>query len=171
MDDLDYRIIESLQSNGRIKKAVLARELNVPTSTLVERIRRLEESQVIKEFQACIDPRKLGLMVQAFISVSLDHHQKDRIRNIENDIQKILYVRACYHVAGRFDYLLHVAAKDVNQLGDLVKKKIASIEGIGKIETFLVFSEAKADRGWPIIYEPHLQVRPGEKRKIKRGED
>ena len=75
---------------------------------------------------------------------------KSRIRDIENDIQKIPYIRACYHVAGRFDYLLHITAKDVNHLGELVKKEIAAIEGIGKIETFIIFSEAKVDRGWPI---------------------
>ena len=150
MDDLDYRIIQALQINGRIKKTTLARELNVPTTTLVERIRRLENNQVIKDYQANIDPSKLGFLVQAFISVSLDHHQKNRIRSIENDIQKIPYVRACYHVAGRFDYLLHIAAKDVNHLGELVKKQIAAIEGIGKIETFIIFSEAKTERGWPL---------------------
>ena len=150
MDDLDYRIIKALQINGRIKKTALARELKVPTTTLVERIRRLEKSQVIKNYQANIDPLKFDLLVQAFISVTLDHHQKSRIRSIENDIQKIPYVRACYHVAGRFDYLLHIAAKDVNHLGELVKKQIASIEGIGKIETFIIFSETKTDRGWPI---------------------
>ena len=150
MDDRDYRIIQALQINGRIKKTTLARELNVPTTTLVERIRRLENNQVIKDYQANIDPSKLGFLVQAFISVSLDHHQKNRIRSIENDIQKIPYVRACYHVAGRFDYLLHIAAKDVNHLGELVKKQIAAIEGIGKIETFIIFSEAKTEPGWPL---------------------
>jgi len=62
-------------------------------------------------------------------------------------------VRACCHLAGRFDYLLHVAAKDVNHLGELMKIKIASITGIGKVETFVVFSENKADPGWPIINE------------------
>ncbi len=157
MDNLDYRILTALQGNGRIKKAVLARELNVPTSTLVERIRRLEKNHIIRGFQAMIDPQKLGLAVQGFISVSLDHHQKDHIRNIEHDIQKIPYIRACYHVAGRFDYLLHVAVKDVNHLGELVKNKIASIPGIGKVETFLVFTEIKADRGWPIVFEPLVQ--------------
>jgi Lrp/AsnC family leucine-responsive transcriptional regulator len=151
MDDLDYRIIQALQINGRIKKTTLARELNVPTTTLVERIRRLENNQVIKDYQANIDPSKLGFSVQAFISVSLDHHQKNRIRSIENDIQKIPYVRACYHVAGRFDYLLHIAAKDVNHLGELVKKQIAAIQGIGKIETFIIFSEAKTEPGWPLV--------------------
>jgi len=150
MDDLDFRILQALQMNGRTKKTTLARELNVPTTTLVERIRRLENNQVIKDYQANIDPSKLDLLVQAFISVSLDHHQKNRIRSIENDIQKIPYVRACYHVAGRFDYLLHIAAKDVNHLGELVKKQIAAIAGIGKIETFIIFSEAKIDRGWPL---------------------
>jgi Lrp/AsnC family leucine-responsive transcriptional regulator len=153
MDDLDYRIIQALQINGRIKKTALARKLKVPTTTLVERIRRLEGNQVIKNYQANIDPLKFDLLVQAFISVSLDHHQKSRIRSIENDIQKIPYIRACYHVAGRFDYLLHIAAKDVNHLGELVKKQIAAIEGIGKIETFIIFSEAKTDRGWPLVCE------------------
>lgn len=157
MDHLDYRILLALQGHGRIKKAVLARDLNVPTSTLVERIRRLEKDRIIKGFQAKIDPHKLGLAVQGFISVSLDHHQKDYIRNIEHDIQQIPYVRACYHVTGRFDYLLHVAARDVTHLGELVKIKIASIPGIGKVETFLVFSETKADQGWPIINEPFDQ--------------
>ena len=58
MDNLDYRIIQALQINGRIKKTTLARELDVPTTTLVERIRRLENNQVIKDYQANIDPSK-----------------------------------------------------------------------------------------------------------------
>ena len=154
MDLLDRRILQALQANGRIKKAALAREFCMPLSTLVERIRRLEKNQVIQGYRAMIDPQKLGLVVQGFISVSLDHHQKDHIRNIEHDIQQLPYVRACYHVAGRFDYLLHVVAKDVNHLGELVKIEIASIPGIGKGETFLVFSEPKGDQGCPIEGEP-----------------
>ena len=169
MDDLDYRIIKALQSNGRIKKTSLARQLKVPATTLVERIRRLEKNKVIKEYQATIDPTKLDLLIQAFISVSLGHHQNSKIRNIENDIQKIPYIRACYHVAGRFDYLLHVAAKDVNHLGELVKKQIAAIEGIGKIETFIIFSEAKADRGWPLPYEVNSEVVPNVNQKARRS--
>ena len=98
-----------------------------------------------------IDPQKMELSVQAIISVSLDHHQKDHIRNIEYDIQKIPYVRACYHVAGRFDYLIHVAARNVNHMGALVKSEIASIPGIGRVETFIIFDETKTDRGWPIM--------------------
>jgi len=120
---------------------------------MMERVRRLEERRIVKEYRAIIDHAKIGLAVQGFISISLDHHQKDNIRNIERDIQLIPSVRACYHVTGRFDYLLHVAVKDLNKLDELLKNKITSIPGIGKVETFIVLSESKADGGWPIQAE------------------
>ena len=104
----------------------------------------MEKKGVIQGYINRIDPRLIDLAVQGFISISLDHHQKD-------DIQQIPYVRACYHVAGRFDYLLHVAARDVNHLSELVKSEIASIPGIGKIETFIIFAETKIECGWPIV--------------------
>ncbi len=153
MDDLDFKILQTLQASGRKKNIDLAQELNEPPSTMMERVRRLEERRIVKEYRAIIDPAKIGLAVQGFISISLDHHQKDNIRNIERDIQLIPSVRACYHVTGRFDYLLHVAVKDLNKLDELLKNKITSIPGIGKVETFIVLSESKADGGWPIQAE------------------
>jgi Lrp/AsnC family leucine-responsive transcriptional regulator len=56
----------------------------------------------------------------------------------------------CYHVTGRFDYILQVVAKNLKELGILVKEKIASLPGVGKTETFLVFSEIKNDNGYPL---------------------
>jgi DNA-binding Lrp family transcriptional regulator len=59
--------------------------------------------------------------------------------------------RTCarYHVAGRFDYLLHVAVRDPEHLGRPVKYDIAAITGVDKAETMLVYSEVKPDDGWP----------------------
>ena len=150
MDNLDKKILIKLQTSGRKKNADLARELNVAPSTMLERVRRLEERKVVQGYQAVIDPQKLGLTVQGFISIALDHHQKKKIRNLEEDIHHIPNVRACYHLTGRFDYLLHVAVEDLTQLGELVKNQITSIPGVGKVETFLVLSEVKHDNGWPI---------------------
>jgi Lrp/AsnC family transcriptional regulator, leucine-responsive regulatory protein len=150
MDDLDRKILKKLQVNGRKKNTDLARELGAAPSTMLERVRRLEERKVVQGYQAVIDPEKLGLAVQGFISITLDHHQKKKIRNLEEDIHNIPNVRACYHLTGRFDYLLHVAVKDLNQLGALVKNEITAIPGVGKVETFLVLSEVKHDEGWPI---------------------
>jgi len=150
MDELDQKILKALQASGRKKNADLARELGVAPSTMLERVRRLEDSGIVKGYRATIDPKMLGLNIQAFISVSLYRHDAENIRKFEEGVRRIHYVRACYHLTGRFDYLLHVAARDLTQLGALIKNEIASLPSFGKSETFLAFSEIKPDRGWPI---------------------
>jgi len=150
MDLLDLKILKALQTSGRKKNAELARELGVAPSTMMERIRRLEESGVLQGYRASIDPKKMGLNIQAFISVTLSRHETEVIRQFEEGIRKTPHIRACYHLTGRFDYLLHVFVADLDQLGRLVKNRIAALPGFGKSETFLVFSEIKSDNGLPV---------------------
>jgi len=150
MDDLDCKILLALQKNGRVSNAELAREFSVAPSTMLERIRHLEERGILRGYRAIIDPEAFGLTVQGFVSVVLDRNDREYIRKFEEGVQKIPHLKACYHITGRFDYLLHVVVRDLNHLGKLVKERISSITGIGKVETFLVFSEMKSDEGWVI---------------------
>jgi len=151
MDDLDHRILQSLQRNGRTKNADLAREFGVAPSTMLERVRRLEEQGVVQGYRAVLDLKRLGFMVQGFVSITLDRHNIEHIRRLEEEIHTIPCVRACYHLTGRFDYMLHVAARDLTHLGTLIKERIATIPGIGKVETFLVLSEVKNEENWAIL--------------------
>ncbi len=150
MDTTDLRIIEALQQNGRRTNAELAREIGVAPSTMLDRIRRLEERGVLRGYHADVDPESIGLPLQGFISVALVQHDADCIRSFEQSVTELSFVRACYHTTGRFDYLLQLAARDLKHWGELVKENIAAIPGIGRVETFLVLSEVKADCGWPI---------------------
>ncbi len=150
MDDLDRKILLALQTNARQKNVELARELDIAPSTVLERVRRLEENGSIQSYRGIVNPTQLGFKIQAIVTVSLDHHEVNTIREFEQGIQQISHVRACYHLTGRFDYLLHVIARDQEQLGELIKNWIASIPGIGKVETSLILSEVKPDEGWPI---------------------
>ena len=100
-----------------------------------------------------VDPLSLGLGLQAFVAAELIHHSTDCIETFECGIVAVKDVRACYHVAGRFDYLLHVAVRDLEHLGRLIKHDIAAIPGVDKVETMLVFSEVKPDEGWPASVE------------------
>jgi Lrp/AsnC family leucine-responsive transcriptional regulator len=161
MDTLDLRILKILQNSGRKKNAELARELGVPPSTMLERIRRLEESGVLRGYRATLDPNMLGLSIQAFISLILSRHASDIIRKFEEGIRQIPNVRACYNLTGRFDYLLHVATKDLDQLGKLIKTQITALPGFGKSESFLVLSEVKSDRGLPVAeHSPDSSQKP-----------
>ena len=84
------------------------------------------------------------------VSVSLGQHSTKTIRPFEQAVKSSPNILVCYHVTGRFDYILHVVAKNLNHLGVLVKEEIASMPGVGKTETFLVFSEIKNDHGYPL---------------------
>ena len=150
MNDIDRRILAMLQTDARRRNVDLARELGVAPSSMLGRVRRLEERGYFKGFRAILDPEKLGYGVQALVSVSLTAHITKTIRPFEEGVHRIPEVRVCYHVSGRFDYILLVVARDVNHLGNLVKEQIASLPGVDRTETFIVFSEIKSDNGYPI---------------------
>lgn len=150
MDNLDLNILQALQKDGRRKNADIAREFGVTPSTMLERINRLEARGHLQGYRAIIDPKSLGLRVQSFVAVSFVQLIADQIKTFERCVRSLPNVRACYHVSGGFDYILHVMAIDLEHLGKLVKEQIATIPGVRRTETFLVFSEIKADQGCPI---------------------
>ncbi|NNG01754.1 MAG: Lrp/AsnC family transcriptional regulator [Desulfobacteraceae bacterium] len=151
MDGIDIKILNALYSNARTKNSALARELNMPATTLQERIRRLEEKGIIKGYKVVADLEKLGLNIQAFLAVTLDNHESSNIRRFEKSIKDISCIKACYHVSGRFDYLLHTQVQDLQKLGDLVKTGISSLPDFGRCETFIVFSEIDSNHELPLM--------------------
>jgi Lrp/AsnC family transcriptional regulator, leucine-responsive regulatory protein len=150
MDNIDIQIIEALQANGRLKHNELAHNLNLAQSTVAERVKRMESQRIIKGYRAVIDAAQMGLSVRAFISIRLGRHEKEIIHRFEEQIRGISHVQACYHLTGRYDYLLHVLVADLDGLGRLVKDVIAELPGLVTSETFVIFSEIKTDEGLPI---------------------
>jgi Lrp/AsnC family leucine-responsive transcriptional regulator len=155
MDKIDQSILEALQANGRQKHNELARRLKIAQSTVSERVRRLERQGLIKGYRAIIDPPKLGFGVSALIAVSLGRHDKETLLGFEEQLRSVPEIRACYHVTGRYDYLLHVVAADLDGLGQFVKSVVAEMPGHMTSETFVVFGEVKSDDGLP-VKEAHL---------------
>ena len=120
MDQIDQKILSALQADARLKNADLARDLGLAPSSTLERVRRLEEQGCFESFRAIINPEKLGLTIQALVSVTLSRHSTGTIRPFEDAVKTIPYVLVCYHVTGRFDYFLHIVAKNLNHLGMLI---------------------------------------------------
>jgi len=158
MDAIDLSILKSLQANGRQKHNELARHLNIAQSTVSERVKRMESLGLIKGYRAVIDTDRLGFAIKAFISIRLGRHEKETILAFEDRIRDITQVQACYHLTGRYDYLLHVVAADLDELGRLVKNVIAELPGYLTSETFVIFSEIKSDGGLPIDTAPAVNA-------------
>jgi len=150
MDRIDRNIIKTLQRQGRITNVELARMNDLAPSSMLERVRRLEEKGVIKGYQAVLDPKRLGYLVEAMVMVTLDRHKASPIDAFESGVLDVPEVKACYHLTGRYDYVLHVAVRDIDHLGDLVKHRLGAIGGVEKQETFLILTTVKEDRGYPL---------------------
>jgi len=150
LDPIDINIIDTLQRHGRTTNVDLARANDLAPSSMLERVRRLEERGVITGYRAILDPKAVGLHVEALVMVTLDRHQAGAIDQFESGVQGVHEVKSSHHLTGRYDYALHVVARDIDHLGDLVKHELGALGGVEKLETFLILSTIKPDAGYSL---------------------
>ncbi len=139
LDELDLAILAELEHNARIMVTELARRLDSPTSTIRDRIQRLEDEGVINGYTAIINPEKLGLGIKAVIKVK-------RAKNIslENSLyepSKLLAVTRVQALTGDTDELITVYARDVEDLKDIIYNRIGSLPGLSWLSTGIVLDE------------------------------
>jgi Lrp/AsnC family leucine-responsive transcriptional regulator len=150
VDALDLQILEALQRDGRISNLALARLCGLSPSAMLGRVRRLEQSGAIRGYRAMLDPKAVGVNVQAVVAVRLKEHSQACIDRFETDIRAVAGVRACYHVTGHYDMVMHVAVRDLDELSRLIRIDIADIPGAMNLETMLILADPVEDSGWPI---------------------
>ena len=150
MDTIDALIAATLQREGRTTNVELARMNNLTPSATLKRMKRLEDEGVIKGYRAILEPRKFGYNLQALVTICLNRHNEHAIELFESGIQTIPEVKACFHVTGRYDYILQVMLHDIEHLGLIVKNKLVAIGCTEKIETMIVISMVKEDNGFPL---------------------
>ncbi len=150
MDPIDQKIVAALQKRGRMTNVELARLADLAPSSMLERVRRLEERGVIKGYHASIDPKAIGYEVRAVVMINLDLHRAEAIDDFEDRIRAIPEVTGCFHLTGRYDYLVHVVARDIEHLGELIKHTLGKVGGVEKQETFITLSTIKEDSGYSV---------------------
>jgi len=139
LDALDLAILKHLQRNARLANNTLAERVGLAPSTCLERVRRLVEGGVVTGFRAEVDPRAMGIGLQAMIAVSLRRHSRDLVESFREHAMSRPEVLAVYHVAGAMDFLLHVAARDADHLRDLTMDAFTTRPEVGRLETHLIF--------------------------------
>ncbi|MEW7292918.1 Lrp/AsnC family transcriptional regulator [Aquimarina sp. 2304DJ70-9] len=143
MDKIDRSILLLLQKDGKITIKEIAERLNLTTTPIFERVKKLEREGYIKSYKAILDRKKVGLQLVVFCNVTLNLHQTDYLKKFEKDIQQFPEVVECYHVAGMFDYLIKIYAEDMERYQDFLSNKLASLENISKVQSSFVMTEVK----------------------------
>jgi Lrp/AsnC family transcriptional regulator, leucine-responsive regulatory protein len=150
LDAGDLRILKVLQTEGRLTNQELADKVGLSTSPCWRRVKRLEESGVIKGYQAVLDRRRLGLGVLAFIRIGIDSHSEAEARRFEKDVLKLEEVVACYSIAGDADFLLQVVARDLDAYAEFAMTVVRRLPRIKEMQTIFVLKEIKPMQGLPI---------------------
>ncbi|MFN4086002.1 MAG: Lrp/AsnC family transcriptional regulator [Spirosomataceae bacterium] len=143
LDETDWAILRALQKDAKITAKELATRLNLTVSPVYDRIRRLEQTGVIKRYTAVIDSNLVEKTMTTFCQVSMRYHSEAFIERFEQEIQKLEEVLECYHMAGQVDFLLKIQVKSLDDYHDFVKYKLSKIENIGVLNSTFVLKEIK----------------------------
>ena len=151
MHPVDRQIVEILQEQGRISNVQLAERVGLSPPAVLERVRKLEEKDVITGYTAMVDNKKVGMGTVSFVAVSLNLHQKDSIENFHEFVGACSSVRECYHIAGNDDYILKVYTRDIDDYENFLLHSLTRIKGIDRVKTMFVLSTLKRDIGVPVV--------------------
>lgn len=130
MDRIDRQIIAALQRDGRQRLADLSAVVGLSPTPLARRITRLESDGIITGYAARVDQEKLGLPLNAFIFVELEHHSRDAITAFENRLRRFDEVMECYLMTGTRDVLLRVVAADLKDFDRFLEEGLMQTPGI-----------------------------------------
>ncbi len=144
IDDTDKKILQILQTDGRITNAKLASEIGISPPAMLERVKRLEAAGLIDKYVAILDHEKAGFGMLAMIMVSLSLHQISNLQNVKERLIVLEEVLECYQLTGDVDFLLKVAIKDMNSYTAFVNNKLSGIPGIQNIKTSFVLDTLKS---------------------------
>ena len=142
-DEIDKKILNILQENGRITNADLAAKVGLSPPPMLERVKKLEKNGVITKYVALLDPKKINKSTIIFVSITLARHRLKSIDQVKEEFNSFPEILECYSVTGEEDYLLKVAVKDVEEYENFMLHKLAKIPAISRIKSFVVLSTLK----------------------------
>jgi DNA-binding Lrp family transcriptional regulator len=143
LDAVDRRILAALHADARITNNALAEAVGIAPSTCHGRVRRLVDLGVIRGFYTDIDPVAVGLPLQAMISVTLHSNARGKIRSFIQQIRDKRQVMDVYFLAGADDFILHVAARDTEDLRSFVVENLNADADVAGTQTSLIFEHLR----------------------------
>jgi len=131
LDKIDKRILDAMQANARISNLELAEVVGLSATPCSRRVKRLEESGIIRAHVTLLDQDRLGLKLTAYIGISMDRHTPDRFEAFEEAVALYPEVVSCAVVTGQSsDYLLKAVVPDMSYYERFLLGKLTRIPGV-----------------------------------------
>ncbi|MES0879244.1 Lrp/AsnC family transcriptional regulator [Roseibium sp. SCP14] len=146
----DVRILERLQSDGRITNSALAEAVSMSASPCWRRVRQLEEEGVIQGYSANLDRRQIGLGVLVYVTIQIDNHSEEDATRFERQVQELPEVISCHSVSGGADFMLMVVCRDLDSYAEFSMNILRRLPGIKTMTTNFALKEIKPFKGLPL---------------------
>ncbi len=146
----DIRILELLQNDATLTTQQIAEQINMSQSPCWRRINHLQEAGIIQKRAALLNREKLGMEVIAFTTVTLTAQGRGNLEQFEHEIQQFPEVIECYTMAGIWDYMLKVVAKNIRHYEVFVREQLTNLEHIGEVHSHLAVTEIKNTTELPL---------------------
>jgi Lrp/AsnC family transcriptional regulator, leucine-responsive regulatory protein len=150
LDDIDRKILSVLQTEGRITNQELADLVGLSPSPCLRRVRHLEQSGVIANYVALLDPNAVGLGVTAFVRVRLNAQDDIQLARFETAIAAFSEVMECYLMTGDSDYQIRVLVGSLQEFEDFLRQKLTRLPGVSQVTSSFALR--------PIVYRTALPV-------------
>lgn len=141
-DELDMRILSELTKDASISVPQLSKKLNINASVLYSRIKRLAKRNLIQKFTIIVNERMLGVNIKATVGINRDPKLKEPIHS---ELLNIPEVRSLSEVTGRFDIIVTLNTRTLEELHNVVIELIGKVEGIQNTETFVEMQRSEKD--------------------------
>lgn len=149
-DDIDIKILKELQKDSNLTTKQLAELVNLSSTPVFERVKKLEAKGLIKKYVAVLDYEKLNKGLVVFCNITIKQHTKEIGNQFVKDILSLDEVTECYNISGDYDFLLKVMVRDMKDYQNFVLNRLGSIENIGSAHSTFVMGEIKNTYGIPI---------------------
>jgi len=143
LDQIDRKILRALQADAKLTTAEIAAQVGLSPSPCARRVRLLEKAGVIKGYTIVLDQKKVGLPISAFASIKLERQREEDLDRFAEAVSRWPEVVDCYLMTGQRDYLMRIAAADLEAYERFLKDKLTRLDNVASIETSFALGQVK----------------------------
>lgn len=145
LDEIDLKILRVLRRDSRASLQEIGKQVGLSTSPCWQRIKRMEEADVLQGYTARINMAALGYRDTVIVQLTLQHHSEEVLKEFELALAEIPEVIEAFLVSGEYDYYVRIAVKDTRDYERLLREKLYRISGIRHSVSTFVLRQLKAD--------------------------
>lgn len=159
LDRTDVKILNELQRDANLTNVELADRVNLSPSPCLTRVRKLEQTGIIDRRVTLLNPKMMGLEINAYIQVTLDKQLRSALDSFREAVERIPEVMECNWMTGDCDFLLRVVVHDVDELERLIAMKLSKLDFVSSIRSNLVLKQVTYKTALPIDTSRILSLR------------